>query len=83
MMAKTSSQADFLIMSQIVTVLCVDLSKMANDFKFMASLLVPCLGYDAVSSIVKKSILENSTLRDIVVGEKYLTENEFNKIIKF
>ena len=37
MMAKTSSQTDFLIISQAITSLCVDLSKIANDFRFMSS----------------------------------------------
>jgi len=36
-MAKTSSQTDFLIISQTITALSVDLSKIANDLKFMAS----------------------------------------------
>ncbi|HAE36583.1 MAG: Fumarate hydratase class II [Candidatus Nomurabacteria bacterium GW2011_GWF2_35_66] len=191
LMAKTSGQTDFLIISQMITALCVDLSKIANDFKFMASgprggigeiilpelqkgstimpgkvnpvmpetvnqmyylvsgnniaiekavagaqmelgvmlpvivdlliesitmtlevigqfdklcvrglrankenckyhlengmayatLLVPYLGYDIVGEIVKKSIANNKTLREIVVGEKYLKESEFDKII--
>jgi len=190
MMAKTSSQTDFLIISQTITALCVDLSKIANDLRFMASgpkggigeiilpelqkgssimpgkvnpvmpetvnqlyylvsgnnlsiekavegaqmelgvmlpvivdkliesikltakainqfdklcvrgikadkkrciyhlenstayatLLVPRLGYDTVSDIVRKSIASNKTLREIVVGEKYLKESEFDKI---
>lgn len=192
MMAKTSGQTDFLIISQTITALCLDLSKIASDLRFMAScprddigeiilpelqkgssimpgkvnpvmpetvnqlyylvsgnnisiekaaegaqmelgvmlpiivdklidsikitaevigqfdklciagikankekcryylenstayatLLVPYLGYDTVSLIVKKSIATNKTLRDIVVGEKYLEENKFDKIIK-
>ncbi|KKT01299.1 MAG: Aspartate ammonia-lyase [Candidatus Nomurabacteria bacterium GW2011_GWA2_43_15] len=192
MMAPTSSQTDFLAISQIVTALCVDLSKIAGDFKFMASgpiggigeiilpelqkgssimpgkvnpvmpetvnqlyylvsgnnlsiekaaegaqmelgvmlpvivdkliqsiklatevihqfdklcvrgikadrgkckyhlenstayatLLVPRLGYDAVSDIVKKSVLTGKTLRTVVLEGKYLKENEFNKIVK-
>jgi aspartate ammonia-lyase len=191
LMAKTSSQNDFLIISQMVVSLCVDLSKIASDFRFMASgpnggigeiilpelqkgssimpgkinpvlpetvnqlyylvsgnnlsiekavegaqmelgvmlpiivdkliesiklttevinqfdnlcvksikadkekckthlenstayatLLVPRLGYDLVSKIVAESIAKHKTLRDIVVGEKYLEEKEFNKII--
>jgi aspartate ammonia-lyase len=191
MMAKTSSQTDFLIISQVMVALCIDLSKIANDLRFMASgpnggireiilpelqkgssimpgkvnpvmpetvnqlyylvsgnnisiekategaqmelgvmlpiivekliesikftkevivqfdklcivgikadskrckyflenstayatLLVPRLGYDVVSSIVKKSVSTNKTLREIVVGEKYLSENEFEKIV--
>ena len=191
LMAKTSSQADFLIISQTITALCVDLSKIANDFKFMSSgprggigeiilpelqkgssimpgkvnpvmpetvnqlyylvsgnnlsiekaveasqmelgvmlptivdkliesikftsdvinqfdklcvseikankekckyfleistayatLLVPRLGYDLVSEIVKKSIVTGKTLRGVVVGEKHLSDNEFDKIV--
>lgn len=191
-MAKTSSQTDFFIISQTITTLCVDLSKIANDLRFMSSgprggigeivlpelqkgssimpgkvnpvmpeainqlyylvsgnnlsiekaveasqmelgvmlpivvgkllesikltaeivgqfdklciagikankkkcefylenstacatLLVPALGYDLVSSIVKEAILKNKTLREVVVGNKYLTGSEFNKIIK-
>jgi aspartate ammonia-lyase len=37
LMAKTSGQTDFLVISQTLTALCVDFSKIANDFKFMAS----------------------------------------------
>ena len=191
LMSKTSSQVDFLIISQVITAICVDLSKIANDFRFMSSgpngaigeiilpelqkgssimpgkvnpvmpetvnqlyyivsgnnlsiekavessqlelgvmlpvivdkliesikitaevvnqfdiycvkglkanienctyhlerstayatLLVPRLGYDVVSSIVKKSILSHKTLREIVIEEKYLNESDFNNII--
>ena len=190
MMAKTSSQTDFLIISQTITALCVDLSKIASDLRFMSSgphggigeiilpelqkgssimpgkvnpvipeavnqlyylvsgnnlsiekaaegsqmelgvmlptivdkllesikftgevinqfdklcisgikadpkkckyfleistayatLLVPRLGYDLVSEIVKKSIASGKTLREVVVGEKHLSESEFDKI---
>jgi aspartate ammonia-lyase len=191
MIAKTSSQTDFLIISQTITALCVELSKIANDFRIMASgprgglgeiillelqkgssimpgkvnpvmpetinqlyylvsgnnlciekaieasqmelgvmlplivdkliesiklttevikqfdklcirrikcdkekckyflenstayatLFVPILGYDTVSDIVKKSILRNKTLREIIIEGKYLTEDEFKKIV--
>lgn len=37
LMAKTSSQTDFIIISQMITTLCVELSKIANDFRFMSS----------------------------------------------
>ena len=37
LMSKTSSQVDFLIISQTVTSLCVDLSKISNDLRFMSS----------------------------------------------
>ncbi|MEI7688644.1 MAG: lyase family protein [Candidatus Nomurabacteria bacterium] len=193
LMSKTSSQVDFLIISQTITSLCVDLSKIANDLRFMSSgpngaigeiilpelqkgssimpgkvnpvipetvnqlyylvsgnnvsiekavessqmelgvmlpiivdklidsikitgevinqfdflcirgikvnkekciyhlecstayatLLVPRLGYDLVSSLVKKSLINNKTLREMVVSEKYLSEEEFNNIINY
>lgn len=191
LMSKTSSQVDFLIISQMITSLCVDLSKIANDLRFMSSgpngaigeivlpeiqkgssimpgkvnpvmpetinqlyylvsgnnlsiekavessqmelgvmlpiiverlidsmritsevinqfdllcvrgirvnkekcnhhlecstayatLLVPRLGYDLVSSIVQESIIDNKTIREIVIDKKYLNEIEFNNII--
>jgi aspartate ammonia-lyase len=37
LMSKTGSHTDFVILSQAVTALCVELSKIANDFKFMSS----------------------------------------------
>ena len=46
-----------------------------------ATLFVPILGYDKVSEIVKKSMATNQTLRNIIVGEKYLKASEFDKII--
>jgi aspartate ammonia-lyase len=48
-----------------------------------ATLLTPRLGYDKVSEIVKKSVATKKNLRDIVVGEKYLTEKEFNSLLRF
>ncbi len=191
LMVKTSSQVDFLIISQAITSLCVDLSKMANDFKFMSSgplggigeiilpelqkgssimpgkvnpvmpevlnqlyyvvsgnnltiekavesaqmelgvmlpvagdklmesiiltkesihqfnrlcaskvkankerclehlekstayatLLVPQLGYDLVSKLVKESISKNKTLREVIIEGKYLTSDDFDKIV--
>lgn len=191
MMAKTSGQVDFLMISQIITALVVDLSKMANDLRFMSSgprggigeisikelqkgssimpgkvnpvmpelinqlyylvsgnnltiekavegaqmelgvmlpitaerliesikttseavsqlnnlcikeikankekcnyylensmayatLLVPRLGYDLVSLIVKKAISSGKSLREIVVYEGYMNESDFNKIV--
>jgi len=37
LMSQTSSQTDFLLVSEKIVALCVDLSKIANDFKFMSS----------------------------------------------
>lgn len=45
-----------------------------------ATLLVPRLGYDEVSAIVKESVRTGRSLRDIAISKKYLTEKEFDKI---
>lgn len=45
-----------------------------------ATLLTPKFGYDKISNAVKKAILENKTLREVMVGEKIVSENEFNQI---
>lgn len=37
LMAKTGNQTDFLIISQMITAVCVDLSKMANDLRILSS----------------------------------------------
>ncbi len=191
LMSKTSSQTDFLVISQVITTLTVDLSKIANDFKFMSSgpnggigeiilpelqkgssimpgkinpiipevmnqlyylvsgnnltiekaveaaqlelgvmlpvitdrllesvtltkesinqfdklcvskikvnekkclehlekstayatFLVPKLGYDLVSQIVKESISYGQTLREVVLNNKYLSNKEFDKLV--
>ena len=47
-----------------------------------ATLLVPYLGYDKVSLIVKKSIQTKKTLREVVVGDGYLDSKKFDKIAK-
>ena len=46
-----------------------------------ATLLVPRLGYDLVSKIVNESIKSKRKFKDVVIGDKYLSESEFNKII--
>jgi aspartate ammonia-lyase len=45
-----------------------------------ATLLVPRLGYDEVSAIVKESVRTGMSLREITISKKYLTEKEFDKI---
>ena len=47
-----------------------------------ATLFVPVLGYDLVSSIVRESISTKRTFRETVLEGKYLKESKFNKIIK-
>ncbi len=47
-----------------------------------ATLLVPYLGYDKVSLIVKKSIIDKKTLREVVISGGYMEETEFNNVVK-
>jgi aspartate ammonia-lyase len=46
-----------------------------------ATLLVPSLGYDLVSKIVDISIKSKRKLREVVINDGYLSNNEFDKII--
>lgn len=46
-----------------------------------ATLLVPKLGYDKVALLVKESIKLRITIKEIVIREKYLSEEEFRSII--
>ena len=46
-----------------------------------ATLLVPHLGYDSVSNIVKQAIKTNTTIRKIVLKRKLLSEKEFDMIV--
>lgn len=44
-----------------------------------STLLTPRLGYDVVSEVVHEAIEKKSTLREVVVGKKLLTNAEFNR----
>lgn len=47
-----------------------------------ATLLTPVLGYDKVSKIVKKSVNQNKSIREIVLEEGLLSESEFEQAVK-
>jgi len=47
-----------------------------------ATLLSPKLGYDAVSVLVKESVKSNKTIRELVLGEKLMTNKEFDQVIR-
>ena len=47
-----------------------------------ATLLVPQFGYDLVSSIVKESIEEKKTIREIILKKKLLSAKEFEALIR-
>lgn len=46
-----------------------------------ATLLVPRLGYDTVSSIVKEGVSTKRPIRELVLEKKLLTEAEFDELI--
>lgn len=46
-----------------------------------ATLLVPRLGYDVVSNVVKEAISKGKTIREIVVERKILSEKQFNILV--
>ena len=45
-----------------------------------ATLLVPKLGYDKVSEMVKKAVSEKRTIREVMLENKLLTEKEFDEL---
>jgi aspartate ammonia-lyase len=47
-----------------------------------ATLLVPKLGYDTMSEIVKEALKTNKTIRQLVLENKFLTNKEFDSLIK-
>lgn len=52
-----------------------------NNSTAYATLLVPKLGYDTVSGIVEESIRSKRKLKDVIIGDKHLSQTEFDKII--
>jgi aspartate ammonia-lyase len=46
-----------------------------------ATLLVPKLGYDKVAEIVNKSMKSKKRFKDVVLGDKYLSSEEFDKMV--
>lgn len=47
-----------------------------------ATLLTPKLGYDAVSKAVKETIRTGKNLREVIVGQKLLSNKDFEAIVK-
>jgi len=46
-----------------------------------STVLTPKLGYDTVSEVVHEAVKTNSTLREVIIRKKLLTNKEFDKII--
>lgn len=77
--AEVMEQFNKLCISQIKANKDICMSHLENSTAY-ATLLVPLLGYDKVSKIVKKTISTKKTLREIVIEGGYLTESKFDKV---
>ena len=47
----------------------------------LATALNPAIGYDEASQVAKKALDEGKTVREVAVGEGYLTEEEANEVL--
>ncbi len=47
-----------------------------------STLFTPVLGYDTVSAAVKESLHSNKTFREVIMEQKLLTNQQFEKVIK-
>ena len=52
-----------------------------NNSLMLVTALSPILGYEKSAYIAKKAFEENTSLKDVVLRENILTEEEFDKII--
>lgn len=46
-----------------------------------STLLTPILGYEKMSEVVKETVKSGKTLREVICGEKLLSNKEFDKIV--
>ncbi|MBL8029716.1 MAG: aspartate ammonia-lyase [Candidatus Doudnabacteria bacterium] len=58
-----------------------ELEKYLENSTAFSTLFVPLLGYDVVSEVVKKSVLEGRTLREVMLEKKLVTNEQFEKVI--
>lgn len=58
---------------------CNDLLERSTAY---STLFTPVLGYDVVNELVKESISKGKEFKKIVIEKKFLTETEFNLIVK-
>ena len=56
--------------------------KNLHDSLMLVTALNPYIGYDKASEVAKKAHKENTTLREAIVDLKYLTGEEFDRLIK-
>ncbi|MEF8774973.1 MAG: class II fumarate hydratase [Haloarculaceae archaeon] len=47
----------------------------------LATALNPAIGYDKASKVAKQAMAEGKTIREVVVGEDYLTESEADEVL--
>jgi fumarate hydratase class II len=55
----------------------------AESTAALATALAPEIGYDRAAKVAKKSLAEDRTLRDIVLEEGLLGEEELDRILDF
>lgn len=58
---------------------CLELLERSTAY---ATFLVPRLGYDTVSQLVREAVRSNRTVQEVVVGKKLLSKTELNAILK-
>ncbi len=57
------------------------ISELLNQSLYGATALAPTLGYDVASSLAKKALKENISIRDVVLNENLLSPEELDKIL--
>jgi fumarate hydratase, class II len=55
----------------------------AESTAALATALAPAIGYDRAAEVAKRSLAEDRTLRDIVLEEKLLEEEELDRVLDF
>jgi len=55
----------------------------AESTAALATALAPEIGYDRAAKVAKRSLAEDRTLRDVVLEEGLLSEDELNRILDF
>lgn len=57
------------------------ITELLNQSLYGATALAPTLGYDVASSLAKKALKENMSIRDVVLNEKLLSPEELDRIL--
>lgn len=82
-MLKVSSTGIFVFAFNCIQLLTANPKKcqeLLENSTVYATLLMPRLGYDTVSSIVKEGVQTNRPIRELVLKKKLLTQKEFDEL---